>query len=347
MIRRTTMRSLSMSGATGRTFDATSTALEVVGGLDLGGRRALVTGGVSGLGFEVARALAAAGADVVIAGRDPDAGHKAAEELNAGPGSEGSRSGTADGSAGRVIFEQLDLSSLASVRGLVDAYLSTGWPLHLLVNNAGIMATPFARTEDGFESQFGINHLGHFALAVGLLPTLETAGGARVVSVSSSAHRRADVDFDDPNFERRAYEPWEAYGQSKSANGLFAVELSRRWADRGVLANSVTPGAAMTGLQRHMSRADLVARGWRNEDGSTPRLDGWKTAEQGAASLVWAAVAPDLDGVGGKYVNDCALAQPWTGAGGPPGFGYYLPRLVDPERARRLWMLSEQLVGPR
>jgi NAD(P)-dependent dehydrogenase (short-subunit alcohol dehydrogenase family) len=294
-----------------------ATASEVVRGHDLTGLNVIVTGGTSGLGAETVRVLAAAGARVVAAGRSQ---------------------GIA-GSAAPVEFEELDLASLASVDAFVRRW---NRPLHVLVNNAGVMRTPFGRTAEGFESQFGTNHLGHFALTTGLLPALRDAGEARVVALSSRGHRRSDINFEDPNYLSRPYDPWEAYGQSKTANCLFAVGLTRR----GIPANAVAPGAIQTSLMRHMPREELAARGWLDSAGN--RVDGqgpgWKTVEQGAATTVWAAIAPQLQGVGGKYLDNCAIAEPWRGQGDVP-FGYYAPYALDPDRAERLWALSEKLTA--
>jgi len=294
-----------------------ATASEVVSGHDLTGMNAIVTGGTSGLGAETVRVLAAAGAHVVAAGRSR---------------------GTAELPASAE-FQELDLASLRSVDAFVRRWKR---PLHLLINNAGVMRTPFGRTADGFELQFGTNHLGHFALTTGLLPALRDAGAARVVVLSSRGHRRGDVDFDDPNYLRRPYDPWEAYGQSKTANCLFAVGLTRR----DVPANAVAPGAIQTSLMRHMPREELAERGWLDPAGNRVSHPGpeWKTVEQGAATTVWAAVAPQLQGVGGKYLDNCAIAEPWTGQGEVP-FGFYAPYALDPERAERLWSLSEKLTG--
>ena len=296
---------------------AYATASEVASGHDLNGMNVIVTGGTAGLGAETARVLAAAGARVVAAGR-----RRGAAELPAS-----------------AEFEELDLASLTSVDAFVRRWKR---PLHLLINNAGVMRTPFGRTADGFELQFGTNHLGHFALTAGLLPALRDAGAARVVVLSSRGHRRGDVDFDDPNYLRRPYDPWEAYGQSKTANCLFAVGLTRR----GVPANAVAPGAIQTSLMRHMPREELAERGWLDSAGNRVNGPGpeWKTVEQGAATTVWAAVAPQLQGVGGKYLDNCAIAEPWTGQGEVP-FGFYAPYALDPERAERLWSLSEKLTG--
>jgi len=293
------------------------TASEVVSGHDLTGMNVIVTGGTSGLGAETVRVLAAAGARVVAAGR-----RRGAAELPAS-----------------AEFEELDLASLTSVGAFVRRW---NRPLHLLINNAGVMRTPFGRTADGFELQFGINHLGHFALTIGLLPALRDAGEARVVMLSSRGHRRSDVDFEDPNYLSRRYDPWAAYGQSKTANCLFAVGLTRR----GRPANAVAPGAIQTNLMRHMPHEELTERGWLDSAGN--RINGpgpeWKTVEQGAATTVWAAVAPELQGVGGKYLDNCAIAEPWTGPGAVP-YGSYAPYALDPDHAERLWVLSEKLTG--
>ena len=307
-------------------FGARSTALEVIEGHDLHGREAIVTGGASGIGVETVRALAAAGARVVLAARNAAQATDVLEHLRT----------ETPGAA--IDFEPLDLASLASVRAFAERYLASGRPLHLLINNAGVMATPHAFTEDGFELQFGTNHLGHFALTVGLLPALRRAGPARVVSLSSIGHRRSDINFDDLHFRTRPYDPWTAYGQSKTANALFAVGLTQQHGDDGIFSNSVMPGGILTGLQKHMTREEQMALGWFDEDGTpNPRF---KSTAQGAATSIWAAVAPELEGRGGLYLEDCAIAQPWRAEAPMSG---YLPYAVDPERAERLWRVSEEL----
>ncbi|MFI7081527.1 SDR family NAD(P)-dependent oxidoreductase [Micromonospora sp. NPDC049903] len=302
-------------------FTAESTALEVVAGIDLTGRRAVVTGGGSGIGVETARALAAAGADVTLAVRQPDQGHRAAEEITRTTGND------------RITVAALDLADPASVAAFV-----ANWdgPLHILVNNAGMMASPEMRTPQGWEMQFATNHLGHFALATGLRPALAAAGGARVVSVSSAAHLRSPVDFDDIHFAKREYEPWTAYGQSKTANVLFAVEASRRWADDGILANALHPGGIRTNLQRYVDEEELA----RLRASSGP-VAPWKTPEQGAATSVLVATSPLLDGVGGRYFEDCQQAGPHE-PGTRTGVAAYA---VDPAAAQRLWQVSEQTLA--
>jgi NAD(P)-dependent dehydrogenase (short-subunit alcohol dehydrogenase family) len=271
-------------------FDAKSTTTDVIAGHDLTGRNVVVTGGAAGLGYETARALASAGARVLLAGRNADQGQAAVISLREVTGNDS------------IIFSRLDLASLTSVREFAATYNSA---LHLLINNAGVMAVPLSYTADGFETQLGVNHLGHFALTTGLLPALRAAGTARVIALSSRAHRRSDVHFDDPNYRHRPYDPWESYGQSKSANALFAAGLTQRYKGQGITGYSVMPGG-----------------------------------KQGAATTVYAAVTAEL--AGGEYLDNCAVAEPWTGAGDPPN-GYYLPRILDLARAERLWSLSADL----
>ncbi|MFK0172683.1 SDR family NAD(P)-dependent oxidoreductase [Streptomyces sp. NPDC090306] len=300
-------------------FGAGSTALEVVDGVDLAGRRAVVTGASSGLGVETARALAAAGAEVTLAVRDTAAGERARADIAASTGGPDVR------------VAQLDLVSRESVRRFTD-----GWegPLHILVANAGVMAMPLTRTPEGWEAQFATNHLGHFALAAGLHDALAAANGARIVSVGSVGHVGGDVDFDDLMFDRRPYDAFVAYGQSKTANILFAVEATRRWAGDGILANSLNPGRIpSTGLMRHVPHVDA------GTDGSGVS---WKTPEQGAATSALLAASPLLDGVGGRYFEDCAEAGPHRPGVRRGVAGYAL----DPDRAARLWQVSLDLVHP-
>jgi NAD(P)-dependent dehydrogenase (short-subunit alcohol dehydrogenase family) len=300
-------------------FGATSTAAEVVAGVDLTGRRAVVTGGASGIGIETARALAGAGAEVTLAVRDTGAGDRTAADLIATTGNK------------QVHVAPLDLADRASI-----AAFGAGWngPLHLLINNAGVMASPLMRTPNGWEMQFATNHLGHFALATGLHDALREAGGARVVAVSSAAHLRSAVIFDDIMFERREYEPWSAYGQSKTANVLFAVEATRRWAGDGILVNAIHPGGIRTNLQRYITEQELE----RMRAGSA--ATNWKTPEQGASTSVLVATSPLLDGVGGRDIEDCNQALP-----NPPGARTgYAPYAVDPAAAEQLWTVSEQFL---
>lgn len=300
-------------------YSRETTALEVVRDLDLTGRRAIVTGGASGIGVETARALAAAGADVTLAVRNPEAGQRAAAEITGTTGKD------------RILVAPLDLADLGSVATFVRTW---DGPLHMLVNNAGIMASPEMRTDQGWEMQFATNHLGHFALAAGLYRSLAAAEGARIVSVSSAAHLRSPVVFEDIHFRQRPYDPWEAYGQSKTANVLFAVGATRRWADDGIFTNALMPGAIRTNLQRYISEEELDRM--RTQSGGGAAY--WKTPEQGAATSVLVAASPLVAGVGGRYFEDCQEAgpnQPGTRTG-------YAPYARDPEAAERLWEVSEE-----
>ncbi|MDG4805425.1 SDR family NAD(P)-dependent oxidoreductase [Micromonospora sp. WMMD1120] len=299
-------------------FTHESTGMDVIRGVDLVGKRAIVTGGSSGIGVETARALASAGAQVTLAVRNPDAGHRAADDITASTGDD------------RVLVAPLDLADQGSV---ADFVANWDGPLHILVNNAGIMAAPLSRTPQGWEMQFATNHLGHFALATGLRPALAAGDGARIVSVSSAAHLRSPVVFEDIQYDRREYDPWQAYGQSKTANVLFAVEATRRWADDGIFTNSLMPGAIQTNLQRYVSEEELN----RMRAGNAAA---WKTVEQGAATSVLVAASPLLDGVGGRYFEDCQQAAP-ARPGGRTGVAEYA---LDPEAAERLWQVSTALL---
>ncbi|MDN5914228.1 MAG: SDR family NAD(P)-dependent oxidoreductase [Pseudonocardia sp.] len=306
-------------------FDAATTAAEVLTGVDLSSRRAVVTGAASGIGYETARALAGAGAEVTLAVRDVDAGERARAEI----------AEVTDNPMVRV--GELDLADPSSVARFVRLW---DGPLHMLVNNAGVMATPETRTAAGWELQFATNHLGHFELATGLHWALTAVDGARIVSVSSSAHLRAGVDLDDPHFLSRRYDRSVAYARSKSANVLFAVEAARRWADDGISVNALTPGAIRTGLQRHISDADLARLRVRAGAGAPHGTPQWKTPEQGAATSVLLAASPLVSGVTGRYfedVNEAAPAEPGLHRG-------VAAHAVDPDTAARLWELSERAV---
>jgi len=299
-------------------FGAQSTAAEVVSGVDLSGRRAIVTGGASGIGVATARALASADAEVTLAVRDVDAGRRAAEDIMASTGNK------------QVLVALLDLAEPASVTAFVG-----GWagPLDILVNNAGIMATPLMRNACGWEMQFAVNHLGHFALATGLHSALAAAGGARVVSVSSVGHINGDVEFDDIHFQRRAYDPWQAYSQSKTANILFAVAAATRWATDRIAVNALNPGRIPgTNLARHIG--DLGSALASSEPDSTGVS--WKNAEQGAATSVLLAASPLVEGVSGHYFEDCNEAGPHQ-PGIRRGVASYA---LDPDAAARLWQVS-------
>jgi NAD(P)-dependent dehydrogenase (short-subunit alcohol dehydrogenase family) len=316
-------------------FGARTPAREVARGHDLTGKRMIVTGAASGIGVETARVLAEAGASVVMAVRDVAKAEEIAAPVNAALGGQ------------RMIARSLDLSNARSIAEFAAGELETGEPVHVLINNAGVMASPLTRVGPGWEEQFGVNHLGHFLLTAMLLPALEAAANethrpSRVVSLSSIGHRRSDVVFDDPNYERRPYDKWEAYGQAKTANSLFAVGLSRKCAARGVLANAVMPGGILTPLQRHLTREEMLGFGWIDDAGNPN--PGMKTPEQGASTSVWAAIGSELEAIGGLYLEDCAQAAPWSKD--LPWSGV-LDYALDPERADRLWTVSEELVGFR
>ena len=312
-------------------FNARTTALEVVQGHDLSAKVALVTGASSGIGVETARALARAGAETILAVRDVEKVEAVAQALIEATGNH------------RIYVLPLDLASFTSIEDMAGAFAERWTRLDILVNNAGVMASPFSRTAEGFELQFGTNHVGHFLLTTLLLPALLAARNARVVSVSSLGHRRSDIVWDDINFERRAYDPWLAYGQSKTANILFAVGLTARYAARGVTANALHPGGIYTNLQRHIPREQWQALGWVDAEGN--RNPGFKTVEQGAATSVWAAVAPELEGVGGLYLQDCQEAVEIDPT--QPQLGGYMPYARSPESAERLWSVTEQMIAER
>ncbi|WP_372351131.1 SDR family NAD(P)-dependent oxidoreductase [Streptomyces sp. KL116D] len=299
-------------------FGFASTADDVVSGIDLTGRRAVVTGASSGIGAETARALAATGAAVTLAVRDVAAGERVAKDITGSTGNQDVRAA------------HLDLTDPASITAFTAAWQGS---LHVLVNNAGVMACPEQYTEQGWEWQFATNHLGHFALATGLHGALAADGNARVVAVSSTGHQQSPIVWDDVNFAFRRYDPWLAYGQSKTANVLFAVEATRRWADDNITANALMPGAIYTNLQRHM------------DGGGSGRVAAEliKTVEQGAATSALLATSPLLEGVGGRYFADCNETEIVDRRSGTlHGVARYA---VDPAGARRLWELSEDLLA--
>ena len=307
-------------------FGASSTAAEVIDGVDLHGRRAVVTGASSGIGVETVRALAAAGADVTLAVRNTDNGAAVADRLRAELPPE----------SGKLSVAQLELSDLSSAKAF-----AANWdgPLHILVNNAGVMAPPqIVRTAEGRELQFGVNHLGHFALTTGLHPALAAANGARVVVVSSIGHLFSPVVFDDLDYRFRPYDPWTSYGQSKTAGIHFAVAAAERWARDGITANALMPGnIADTGLARHIDMQDVVSMMASGELALPPG----KTVQQGAATSTLLAASPTVEGVTGQYYEDCAPAKPVTQrAAATHGIA---PYALDPENAARLWTASEAL----
>ena len=305
-------------------FGFDSTAAEVIEGIDLSGKRAIVTGASSGIGVETARALASAGAEVTLAVRDAEAGERVAADITAATGTEAVRVG------------RIELADPASVAAFVATW---DGPLHILVNNAGVMALPERElTPEGWEMQFATNHLGHFALALGLHDALAAAGDARIVSLSSRGHLRSPVVFDDINFSSRPYDRWLAYGQSKTANVLFAVEANRRWSREDITANAVHPGAISTNLSRHMTADEL-------ERLSASGLFRYKTVEQGAATSVLVATSPLLDGIGGRYFENCNEAEVIDPAASEDerssGVAAYA---LEPDNARRLWDVSLDLI---
>ena len=319
------------------TFGATSTTDEVLEGVNLNGKRILVTGVSAGLGVETARTLAAHGAQVVGAARDLDKAKTATEQV---------RAEAAKG--GGLELVELDLASLASVRACADGLVSAGKPFDLIIANAGIMACPKSQTSDGFETQFGTNHLGHFVLVNRIASLLKSA--SRLVNLSSAGHRFADVDLDDPNFERTPYTEFGAYGRSKTANILFAVEFDRRHKASGVRATAVHPGGIQTELSRHMTpevRQQLTARLERinaaNAAAGLPPFT-YKTIPQGAATSVWAGVVASADEVGGRYCEDCHVAERGEGVEAMAGVRAYA---LDSDHAKALWAKSEEMVGER
>jgi NAD(P)-dependent dehydrogenase (short-subunit alcohol dehydrogenase family) len=309
-------------------FGYRSTAAEVIAGIDLAGKVALVTGGYSGLGLETVRALAGAGARVIVGARRPEVAGADLADV-----------------AGEVLILPLDLSDPASIDQFAALVAAETGKLGILINNAAIMACPKALDSRGFESQFATNHLGHFQLAARLWPLLKAGaretGSARVVALSSSGHARNGLDLSDINFEHRDYDKWTAYGQAKSANALFALQLDRLGAAHGVRAFSVDPGGIRTPLQRHLTMEEQIAMGWYDADGNLNPM--FKTTEQGAATSVWCAVSPLLEGMGGAYCADCNIAAPWT-EGSPPYVGVH-PHVCDEALAAALWAKSETMTG--
>ena len=296
-------------------FDVDTTTDEVVAGLDLDGTTAVVTGATGGLGKETARALASTGAEVVLCGRDDAKGQAAVEEIG-----------------GATVYQHLDLADLTAVRAAADELLTRIDRLDVLVNNAGVMACPLARTADGFEMQFGTNHLGHFLWTARLFPLLMASVPARVVNLTSAGHLIGGVDLDDPNFEGRDYDKWVAYGQAKTANILFTRELERRFGDHGLHAYAVHPGAVATELARHLDRSDFEAmvERMKNRPKEGPSTE-LKQVDTGASTQVWAATGEDIPG--GSYLADTAVSE------------FVAPHATDDAAALSLWELSEQLVG--
>jgi NAD(P)-dependent dehydrogenase (short-subunit alcohol dehydrogenase family) len=305
-------------------FTADSTITDVLAGIDLTGRLAIVTGGYSGIGTAVTRGLSAAGATVVVPARRPD---QARKEI---------------GDVPRAEIGELDLADLGSVQRFADDFLASGRSVDMLINNAAVMANKLSRVGPGWESQFAIDHLGHFALTNRLWPALTGEGGARVVSVTSRGHKFSGIRWDDLNWTT-GYDKWQAYGQAKTANVLFAVELDRRGQDEGVRAFAVYPAGVRTPLQRHLTDQEMRDLGWYDDQGNLAPL--FKTPEQGAAGEAWAATSPQLGGLGGVYIERCDIAvvsDPATEQGRQEGVN---PDAIDPGQAERLWAVSAQLTG--
>ncbi|CAF3578967.1 unnamed protein product [Adineta steineri] len=317
---------------TSSTFHAKSTALEVVQGLNvnLNGKLLIITGGTSGIGIETARALATAHAHVIITARDMNKGAEVVEDLKKTTGND------------KIEVMELDLNSLQSVRDFVKQFQARHLPINILICNAGVMACPYEKTIDGFETQFGVNHLAHFLLTTSLVPELKAGKPSRVVVVSSIANRRSGINWDDINWGKN-YDKWLAYGQSKTANILFAKQFNKLYSSEGIQAYALHPGGIMTNLIKYLPIEEQQAMGWFKEDGTV--IDRFKNVEQGASTSVYAALAPELDNHGGEYLENCAISQ-----GINPdmttfwGMGAHA---VDMESAERLWKLSEQLVSAK
>ncbi|CAF0996667.1 unnamed protein product [Adineta steineri] len=317
---------------TSATFHAKSTALEVVQGLNvnLNGKLVIITGGTSGIGIETARALATAHAHVIITARDMNKGAEVVEDLKKTTGND------------KIEVMELDLNSLQSVRDFVKQFQARHLPINILICNAGVMACPYEKTIDGFETQFGVNHLAHFLLTISLVPELKAGKPSRVVVVSSIANRRSGINWDDINWEKN-YDKWSAYGQSKTANILFAKQFNKLYSSEGIQAYALHPGGIMTNLIKYLPIEEQQAMGWFKEDGTV--IDRFKNVEQGASTSVYAALAPELNNHGGEYLENCAISR-----GINPdmktfwGMGAHA---VDMESAERLWKLSEQLVSAK
>ncbi|MEL7691805.1 oxidoreductase [Citromicrobium bathyomarinum] len=315
-------------------FGRTTEPQEVLSGIDLSGKVALVTGGYSGIGVETVRGLAAVGAKVIVPARN----HAKA-------------TGNLADVAGDVTIMEMDLADLASVRKFAADFAAQQDRLDLLINNAGIMACPLDRVGPGWESQFGVNHLGHFALAQALMPLLEKTASepgsdVRVVALSSTGHKLSDIRWDDPHWESGEYDKWQAYGQAKTANALFALGMNKRLAEHGARAFAVHPGGIVTPLQRHLPNEEMVALGWTKPDGtlSDAAAKGFKSLTQGASTTLWAATSPDLADKGGLYCEDCDVAELGSQEN-PIRHRTVQPYAVDADSAERLWAMSEEMVA--
>jgi len=304
---------------------------EILAGISLTGKRVVVTGGYSGIGFETVAALANSGAEIILPARRPD---NARIIMN----------GLSDGLRQKITVAQMDLADLASVSRFAADMKADGKPVDLLINNAGIMACPETRTDNNWEAQFATNHLGHFVLAQGLLPLLRKADGARVVALSSIAHKRSAMQWEDIHFQQTPYEKWTAYAQAKTANSLFTLWFDEREQGNGIRAFSVHPGGIMTPLQRHLEKEEMIALGWIDENGETPEAAKpfFKTPAQGASTTLWCATSPEMEDKGGVYCENCNIAnmmvpeKPYSGVA---------PHAVDDAEAERLWKESIRMMS--
>lgn len=312
----------------GSGFHAKSTADEVLADIDMTGKTVVFTGGYSGIGLEGVRALAKKGAKVTVPARRLEAAQAAL-----------------GGIQGDIEIAQMDLADLSSVRKFAADYADTGRSLDLLINNAGIMACPETRVGPGWEAQFGVNHLGHMALALGLLPALQKGNGARIVALSSTAHIMGDVNWDDPHYRSNPYEKWNAYAQAKTANALFARGADRTWQTDGIRAFSVHPGGIFTPLQRHLPDEEMVALGWKNADGTVPPAVQamFKTPEQGTSTSLWAGTSSQLDGMGSVYCEDCDIAK--LGDENSQRWEHVRAWACDDEKADKLWAMSLDMLA--
>jgi len=319
-----------------REFGEHTPALDVIEGIDLTGYEVIVTGANSGIGVETLRALAKAGARCILCSRSIEKAQPVRDDIVKSTGNN------------KIEIEQLELDSLDNVNAFVKRFLAKNRYLNILVNNAGVMACPQQNTKDGFEYQFGTNHLGHFALTIGLLPSLIAGAKAvgrksRVISLSSIGHTLSDIDFNDINFKNRPYVPFLSYGQAKTCNSLFAVGLNKRYANQGVVSNAVMPGFIMTNLQQHMDESEYEKWGMKDSQGNL--LVKMKSIEAGASTSVWAATAPELEGFGGLYLENCHIGQPGTNT--PEiikNMHGYLPHALNEENADKLWKISEEFI---
>jgi len=309
-----------------KSFGHDTTTDEVLDGIDLSGKTAFVTGGSGGLGAETARALAAHGASVTITARNIEKGNNVVEEIKKSTGNQ------------NIDLVALELSDFDSVRKCAQTWLASHDKIDMLMLNAGVMACPLTRNPQGYEHQFATNHLGHFLLTGLLVPAILKGSGSRIVATSSARYRASDIHYDDIHFDKREYEKWSAYGQAKTANALFALEINNRLKDKGVRAFSLHPGVIRTDLQRHFTEDDV------NMIKKVIDQIKFKTVESGAATQVWAASAPELESEGGIFLQDCQVAGVSTG---PESKFGAMPYAADPESAAKLWVVSEEMVGQK